>query len=104
MAVIVTAAPTLLAVGQDTVGVVHRIEIRRFEFLPETLEVAPGDTVVWANLDIVPHTASAEDASWDSEYLAPGAEWEMSVTADTPGRYLCRYHPTMVAVLNMSHR
>jgi plastocyanin len=35
------------------------VEIREFKFEPETLTVHEGDTVVWKNDEIVPHTATA---------------------------------------------
>ena len=73
MAVMVTAAPPLVAVGQEATGTRHRVEIQQFRFVPEAIEVKPGDTIVWVNLDIVPHTVTATDTdtSWDSGNLDP---------------------------------
>ena len=100
-AILVATAGPLVAVGQEPGQVVHRIEIRQLEFVPRTLEAAPGDRIVWVNLDIVPHTASAQDGSWDSDHLAPGAEWAMTVPASISSSYFCRYHPTMAAALRV---
>ena len=36
----------------------HEVPIRGFAFEPATLVVVQGDTVVWSNHDIVPHTAT----------------------------------------------
>ncbi|ETW94442.1 MAG: hypothetical protein ETSY1_34835 [Candidatus Entotheonella factor] len=77
-------------------GVRHRVNIQRFTFEPASLVVAPGDTVVWVNLDIVPHTITATDESWDSQTLQANGAWEMRVTEAMTGDYFCRFHPTMV--------
>ena len=50
------AAPSRPA---DPVPQRHVVEIRGMAFHPEVLEVRRGDTVVWINRDIVPHTATA---------------------------------------------
>jgi plastocyanin len=40
----------------------HQVSIEGMKFVPETVEVAPGDTVTWTNKDFVPHTVSAGKA------------------------------------------
>ena len=78
------------------------IEIQGFEFVSEQPTVSPGDIVVWKNLDIVPHTATSEDDSWDSGLIEAGGTWEMVVTEDMVLAYFCRFHPSMVAALNLA--
>lgn len=75
----------------------HVVEVRGFEFVPRTLEVAVGDTVVWVNRDFVPHTATAADGAWGSGEIAKDGSW--SYVARERGRqeYLCALHPTMKA-------
>ncbi len=77
------------------------IEIRGFAFLPESPAVRPGDVVVLKNMDIVPHTATAKDESWDSGSIAAGGEWVMTVTDELIEGYFCRFHPSMVAALEI---
>ncbi len=79
----------------------HVIEISRFRFKPSPLAVQPGDTVTWINRDIVPHTATAIDESWDSGEIAPGGEASIAVTAGTSADYFCRFHPSMKAALRI---
>jgi len=79
----------------------HHIEIKRFKFHPEKLEIKPGDTIIWTNRDIVPHTASATDKSWDTGKLKRGESKSILVTADMSVDYFCRYHPKMKASLNL---
>jgi plastocyanin len=80
-------------------GRLHRLVARELAFEPERLQVASGDTVVWANLDLVPHTISAVDGQWDSEELRPGAEFRLPIDGSGTIHYVCRYHPTMTGVL-----
>ena len=77
------------------------IEIRGFEFVPETPAVKPGDVIVWINRDIVPHTTTAKDGSWDSGLIKTGDEWQMVVEDDTSQTYYCRFHPSMIARLDI---
>lgn len=73
----------------------HEIRIEGFAFKPQSLRVAVGDTVVWVNNDIVPHTATDKAGKWDSGALQKNARWTM--VASTPGeqKYDCTLHPTM---------
>jgi plastocyanin len=77
----------------------HRVEvdISSFAFSPGTLSIRPGDSVVWTNRDIVPHTATATDGGWDTERIDLGQSAEMRFEA--PGRhgYFCAFHPGMTA-------
>ena len=79
----------------------HVIEIARFRFAPDRLVVEPGDRVTWINRDIVPHTATAIDESWDTGEIAPGQEGSMTVTAALTVDYFCRFHPSMKAALRI---
>lgn len=73
----------------------HVVEIRGFEYVPQTLEVAVGDTVVWVNRDFVPHTATATDSTWDSGDIARDGSWSYVPRERGRQEYLCALHPTM---------
>ena len=75
----------------------HLIEIHKLKFIPAELEAAPGDTIVWINRDIVPHTITAADKSWDSGTIKKSSQWQTVVRSEIPGAYFCRFHPTMKA-------
>ena len=38
-----------------------------------------GDTIEWKNADIVPHTVTAVDKSFDSAAISPGHSWKFIV-------------------------
>ncbi len=97
------ALPWATASRADGARVVT-IEIRGFKFVPESPRVRPGDVVLWRNMDIVPHTAAAKDGSWTSGKIAAKAEWQTVVTADMSGDYDCKYHPNMVATLEIESK
>lgn len=73
----------------------HVVDIRDLRFEPSEQVVAKGDTIVWVNHDIVPHTVADADSSWSSGHLASGDTWHMVVGADGEISYFCEYHPTM---------
>ena len=72
----------------------HEIEIRAFVFVPDTQVVRPGDTLVFVNRDAVPHTATANDGSWDTGDIP--ANGTKAVVVPAAGDYRCAIHPTMV--------
>jgi plastocyanin len=70
-----------------------------FKFTPETLEVHVGDTIEWDNTDLVLHTATADDQTFDTGDVK--ASEAKHVVAEKKGRfpYVCRYHTTMKGTL-----
>jgi len=68
-------------------------------YVPAELAVSPGDTVMWANRDIVPHTVTAEHRRFDSGFLSPSAEWSLVVRESGRISYACTFHPTMKGAL-----
>ena len=76
-------------------GKTHAVRIEGMKFVPERLEVAAGDTVVWTNKDIVPHTVTAQQAKIESGELQTGKSFKL--VARKPGEidYICRLHPVM---------
>ncbi|MCC6316928.1 MAG: hypothetical protein IT361_04475 [Gemmatimonadaceae bacterium] len=72
------------------------MEISGLAFHPAELNVAVGDTVVWVNRDIFPHTATASGASgWDTGTLAEGMSGRVVVSDGAELSYRCSLHPTM---------
>jgi len=95
---IALAALPWLAGPAPAAAATRTIEIDAMAFAPPSVTVRRGDTVVWVNRDLVPHTATAGKV-FDSGAIAPGRSW--TTIAKTPGRhdYVCTLHPTMRASL-----
>jgi plastocyanin len=84
----------------DPVPQRHVVEIRGMSFHPEVLEVRHGDTVVWLNRDIVPHTATARRKSgWTTGALLPGKSGQYVARHRGEDPYFCELHPTMLGKL-----
>jgi len=96
------AAITAITAGPAIATERHIVEIIKFKFVPAEVKAAPGDTIIWINKDIVPHTITAADKSWDSGTIAKAAEWQTVVRSDMPGAYFCRFHPAMKARFTVS--
>ena len=93
------AASGLLPRGAASAAVEHAVEIKAFKFVPARLKVAPGDKIIWRNADVVPHTATASDESWDAGSMEQGQNQTLVVSPGMQTQYFCRHHPSMVAEL-----
>jgi plastocyanin len=82
-------------------GAGSAVAIKDFSFQPASISVAVGSTVTWTNNDTTGHTVSADEGSFDSGTVAPGATF--SQTFDTAGTftYHCNIHPTMTATITV---
>jgi plastocyanin len=77
------------------------VSIVNFAFDPAELTVPAGTTVTWENTDTAPHTATAEDGSFDTGRIDQNAS--ASVTFDEPGTfaYVCSFHPNMMGTITV---
>jgi plastocyanin len=93
-----TVTPTATATSTAPVAV----SIVNLTFSPSLITIPPGTTVTWTNMDAVTHTVTADDNSFNSGLLPPGASF--SHTFDTPGStsYKCLIHPFMTGMVVVS--
>ena len=77
------------------------VAMRDFAFTPGNLQVPVGATVTFTNDDAAPHTATAQDGSWDTGLLNKGES--KAITFDKAGdfEYYCTVHPAMIARLTV---
>ena len=101
-ALVATAAFHLPIKARAAADVPVVIEIKGFEYGRENPAIAVGDVVIWRNLDIVPHSVTAVNDSWDSGLIAAGGRWRTVVTEAMVRDYYCRFHPTMTASLEIN--
>lgn len=94
------ALPSTVRAAQETRD--HIIEIRKFKFVPDSLVVRTGDTITWVNHDIVPHTATAKDKSWDTGTIKKGERGTIDVGDGFSESYFCRFHPNMKAAFKIA--
>ena len=77
------------------------VDITDFKYKPATVTVKAGGTVEWTNNDTAPHTATADDQSFDTGSLSQGDA--KKVTFDEAGTfaYICTFHPFMKATVEV---
>jgi plastocyanin len=77
------------------------LAIKDFKFLPEAITVAAGTTVRWTNRDAAPHTATADDGSFDTGNLRAGATGEVTLSKPGVYAYSCEFHSFMRAKITV---
>jgi plastocyanin len=92
--VMLACFPLVATASAATRPSTHPIVIEKMRFGAVPANIHAGDTIVWINRDVVAHTATARNGSFDVE-LPAGASVRM--VAATAGKipFYCRYHPTM---------
>jgi plastocyanin len=90
----------ILAAGASSVLAADQaVDIAGFAFSPQSITIGVGDTVTWTNADAQRHSATADDASFDTGTIARGASAsETFATAGTFG-YHCKVHPSMTGTV-----
>ena len=81
----------------------HPVVIRAMHFEPAVLHAAPGDTVRWINLDLVPHTVTSVVREYDSGNLPPDSSWALVLDDSGVMDYACLYHPGMKGSIVAAH-
>jgi len=73
----------------------EKVQIVEFSYEPDPVVVQAGGKVIWQNEDTAPHTATADDGSFDTGTIEKGKLG--SATFKEPGTftYHCEIHPTM---------
>ncbi len=91
-----------VSLGSQTKPQTHTVTIQAMRFQPEVLSVASGDTIVWVNKDLVPHTATSAAGSFDSKDIQADKSWSYTVRTKGDFDYTCTFHPTMKATLRVN--
>lgn len=79
----------------------HVITIDKMKFGPAPSGLHVGDTIVWNNIDLVRHTATTRDGSFDIDLPRKSQESMIIQNLGTVEVY-CRYHPGMIMTLVVS--
>lgn len=77
------------------------VSIKNYAFSPGTITVVIGvnNTVTWTNMDSVTHTVTANDNSWGSGDLSPGATYSHTFTTAGTFSYHCSIHTYMTGTV-----
>ena len=88
------AAPVAALVASPARAATFDVAIENFKFSPDKLTIAGGDIVRFTNLDSAPHTATADNGTFDTGTLQKGQSAEIEIEPGGTG-YTCRFHPNM---------
>jgi len=77
----------------------YTVVIHGFRYAPANVTAKVGDTILWKNTDIVSHTVTADDGSFDSGKIAPGATWKLVAKKRGTHAYKCVPHPNMHGIV-----
>jgi plastocyanin len=73
----------------------EKVEIVEFAYQPDPVVVQVGGKVTWQNEDAAPHTATADDGSFDTGTIDKGKLGSATFKEAGTFPYFCEIHPTM---------
>jgi plastocyanin len=72
-----------------------KVEMVDFSFEPPNVTIQVGGKVIWKNEGEAPHTATADDGSFDTGTVQPGKLQSENFKAAGTFSYICEIHPDM---------
>jgi plastocyanin len=73
----------------------EKVEILNFEYKSDPVTIQEGGKVIWINRDSAPHTATADDGSFDTGEIDEGKLKSESFKEAGEFSYFCSVHPNM---------
>jgi plastocyanin len=73
----------------------EKVDIVEFTYQPDPVVVQVGGKVIWQNQDAAPHTATADDESWDTGTIEKGKIGSETFKEAGTFAYFCEVHPDM---------
>jgi plastocyanin len=73
----------------------EKVKIVEFVYGPDPVTVQTGGKVIWQNEDTAPHTATADDGSFDTGTIEQGKIKSQTFKQAGIFTYFCEIHPTM---------
>ena len=78
----------------------YTVVMDKLKFGPVPAQLHKGDAIVWVNKDMLRHTATAADHSFDVD-LQPGKAGKTVLQKTGTIPFTCRFHPGMRGVLQV---
>ena len=73
----------------------EKVDIVEFTYQPDPVVVQTGGKVIWQNQDTAPHTATADDGSFDTGTIEQGKIGSATFKEAGTFTYFCEVHPFM---------
>jgi plastocyanin len=87
-------APGSVPTGPLT-GPVFKTAMNALQFRDAEIEITVGTTIEWKNEDLLPHSVTADDNSFDSGNIESGQAWSFTFTKPGSYPFHCTPHPFM---------
>ncbi|HKP04272.1 MAG TPA: cupredoxin family copper-binding protein [Chthoniobacterales bacterium] len=89
--------------GSADVAAASQVTIEMVKYSPAAIEIKTGETVVWINNDLTPHTVTSEaGAELNSESIEPGSSWNHKFTQAGIFSYYCTFHTEMKGTVTVN--
>jgi plastocyanin len=85
-----------------TAAAATSVTIKDFAFAPRSISVHVGDSITWTNQDSAPHTATANDGSFETGSLSKGKSGSHTFTKAGTFAYICAIHPSMKGTVTVA--
>ncbi len=79
----------------------EKVEIVDFAYDPDPVTIEEGGKVIWQNEDSAPHTATADDGSFDTGTLEEGKRGSETFKKAGTYSYICSIHPDMTGTVEV---
>lgn len=99
---LLTAVPAHAAGGAVAMTEGNPKDAKTWGFAPRDITVKKGTSVAWTNQGQQPHTAAANDGSFDSGTMKNGAKFEHVFNAPGDFAYACTFHPQMTGTVHVT--
>ena len=87
--------------GEPAAKPARTVEVKEYQYTPNTLKIHVGQTVTWINRDLFPHTVTADQRRFDSHAIEAGGSWTFTAKKVGVTSYGCTFHPTMRGTLRV---
>jgi plastocyanin len=77
-----------------------KVTIDKVAYAPVNIAARVGDVIEWSNVDLVAHTSTARDKSFDIMIL-PNKTQTMTVKKAGEFDYYCKFHPNMTGHISV---
>ena len=104
MALVAVVAPVSGVVLTDVSQAAdNEVTVNDTEFAPAEITVPAGSKIIWKNTSQnAPHSAKAEDGSFDTGYVMPGEQGEATFATAGDFNYFCEPHPWKKGVVHVT--
>ena len=77
-----------------------KVTIDKVAYAPVNISARVGDTIEWSNADLVAHTSTARDKSFDLMVM-PNKKQTLTVKKAGEFDYYCKFHPNMTGHISV---